>query len=145
MSIQLIYHGHSNVEIHVDGARLQIDPFYTGNSQADIPASKTNPTHILLSHAHSDHVGDTVAIAKRTGAPVIANFEMALYLQKAGVPNISPMNQGGGLDFHFGRITMTIAFHTSSFEDGSYGGQPGGFILEFQGCRWGQSHDLFRR
>ena len=130
MSIQVIYHGHSNVEIHTAGARLQIDPFYTGNGLADIPAAKANPTHILLSHAHSDHVGDTVAIAKRTGAPIITNYEMALYLQRQGAPAIAPMNHGGGLNFPFGRITMTLAFHTSSFDDGTYGGQPGGFILE---------------
>lgn len=130
MPIHLVYHGHSNLEIHTHSARLQIDPFYTGNALADIPAAKANPTHILLSHAHSDHVGDAVSIAKRTGAPIIANFEMAMHLQKQGAPAISPMNHGGCLRFPFGKITMTLAFHTSSFEDGTYGGQPAGFILE---------------
>jgi L-ascorbate metabolism protein UlaG (beta-lactamase superfamily) len=133
MSARLIYHGHANVEIHTGSHRIQIDPFYSGNSLADIPAAKANPTHILISHAHSDHVGDAVALAKRTGAPITANFEMCLHLQKLGAPNIAPMNHGGGLNLPFGRVTMTLAFHTSSFEDGAYGGEPGGFIIELGG------------
>jgi L-ascorbate metabolism protein UlaG (beta-lactamase superfamily) len=133
MSVKLIYHGHANVEIHSGPHRIQIDPYYTGNPMADIPAAKANPTHILISHAHSDHVGDAVELAKRTGAPITANFEMCLHLQRMGAPNIAPMNHGGGLNLPFGRVTMTLAFHTSSFEDGAYGGEPAGFILEIAG------------
>jgi L-ascorbate metabolism protein UlaG (beta-lactamase superfamily) len=132
MAAKVLYHGHSNVEIHVGTHRIQIDPFYTGNGLADVPATAANPTLILISHAHSDHTGDVVAIAKRTKAPVVANFESAMHLQKLGVPNVAPMNHGGGLNFPFGRVTMTLAFHTSSFDDGAYGGQPGGYIVEIQ-------------
>jgi L-ascorbate metabolism protein UlaG (beta-lactamase superfamily) len=133
MSVRVIYHGHANIEIHSGAHRLQIDPFYTGNPLADVPAGKVNPTHILLTHAHGDHVGDTVALAQRTQAPVVANFEMCMYLQKRGVPVVMPMNHGGSLTFPWGRATMTIAFHTSSFDDGAYGGQPAGFVVEIGG------------
>ncbi len=98
-----------------------------------MPADKADPTHILITHAHSDHVGDAVAIAKRTKAPITCCFEMAQHLQKLGAPNISPMNHGGCLNLSFGKVTMTLAFHTSSFEDGAYGGQPAGFIVETGG------------
>jgi len=133
MSVRVLYHGHSNLEIHSGAQRIQIDPFYTGNPAADVVADKVNPTHILLTHAHGDHVGDAVALAKRTKAPLVANYEMCLVLQKRGVPNILPMNHGGTLAVPFGRVTMTIAFHTSAFEDGAYGGQPAGFIVETGG------------
>ncbi|HUO09594.1 MAG TPA: metal-dependent hydrolase [Phycisphaerae bacterium] len=134
MSIKILYHGHSNLEIHSGPHRIQLDPFYTGNPLADIPADQANPTHILLSHAHSDHTGDTISIAKRTNAPIAANYEICLYLQKHGAPSILPMNHGGGINLPFGRATMTIAFHTSSFDDGAYGGQPAGWIIEMGGA-----------
>jgi L-ascorbate metabolism protein UlaG (beta-lactamase superfamily) len=131
MAVKVVYHGHSNVEIHVGAARVQIDPFYTGNPLADVGAEKVSPTHILLSHAHGDHVGDAVALAQRTKAPIVANYEMCMYLvSKKGVQNIVPMNHGGSVELPFGRVTMTVAFHTSAFEDGANGGQPGGFMLE---------------
>jgi len=133
MAVKIIYHGHANLEIHSEAHRIQIDPFYTGNGLADVGPEKVNPTHILLSHAHGDHVGDTISIAKRTGASVIANYEMTTHLQKLGAPNVHPMNHGGGTNFDFGRATMTIAFHTSSFPDGTYGGEAGGWIIETGG------------
>jgi L-ascorbate metabolism protein UlaG (beta-lactamase superfamily) len=133
MAVSILYHGHSNLEIHSGAHRIQIDPYYTGNPLADVGPEKVNPTHILLSHAHGDHTGDVVALAKRTGAVVVANYEMVLYLQKQGVPRAHPVNHGGGKDFEFGRATMTLAFHTSSFDDGTYGGEPGGWIVETGG------------
>jgi L-ascorbate metabolism protein UlaG (beta-lactamase superfamily) len=133
VEVKIIYHGHSNLEIHGGGSRLVIDPFFTGNGLADVAEEEVNPTHILLSHAHGDHVGDTVAMARRTGAVVAANFEIGNHLQKLGVKEVRHMNHGGGLNFDFGRVTMTVAFHTSSFDDGTYGGQPGGWIVETGG------------
>ena len=133
MSVEILYHGHSNLEILSGEHRIQIDPFYSGNPSADVGAETVNPTHILLSHAHGDHVGDVVAIAKRTGAAVVANYEMVLHLQKLGVPKGVPMNHGGGMDFEFGRATMTVAFHTSSFDDGTYGGEAAGWVIETGG------------
>ena len=133
MSVKVIYHGHSNIEIHAGNFRIQLDPFYSGNPLADVPADKVSPTHILLSHAHGDHVGDAIALAKRTGAPIASNYEICLYLQKKGAPNIAPFNHGGGLNLEFGRASITLAFHTSSFDDGAYGGQPAGFVVETGG------------
>jgi len=133
MSVKILYHGHSNIEIYSGPHHIQVDPMYTGNPAADIPADKVNPTHILITHAHGDHVGDAVAIAKRTKAPIICCYEMANYLEKKGAPQTMAMNHGGGMNLPFGRVTMTLAFHTSSFEDGTYGGQPAGFIIETGG------------
>ena len=132
MALTLLYHGHSNVELHFGEHRVQVDPFYTGNGLADITAAAVNPTVIFLSHAHGDHVGDAVDLSKRTGAPIVACFEMALHLEKQGA-KVRGMNHGGGLNFPFGRVTMTIAFHTSTFPDGVCGGQPAGFICEIGG------------
>ncbi len=133
MAVSVLYHGHSNLEIHSGGHRIQVDPFYSGNPLADVGAEAVNPTHILLSHAHGDHVGDVVAIAKRTGAAVIANYEMVLYLQKQGVTNARPMNHGGGMDFELGRATRPVAFPTSSLADGTYGGEAAGWVIETGG------------
>jgi L-ascorbate metabolism protein UlaG (beta-lactamase superfamily) len=137
MPVRILYHGHANLEIHAGPHRLQIDPFYTGNPLADIDHTAVNPTCILLTHAHADHVGDTLAIVKRTKAPVIANFEMCNYLSKHGVANVMSMNHGGSLPLPGGapaeRATMTLAFHSSTFNDGANGGQPGGFIIQIAG------------
>ena len=132
MSVKILYHGHANLEIHTAaGARIQLDPFYTGNPLADVPAAGVNPTHILLSHAHGDHVGDAVALAKRTQAPITANYEMCLYLQGKGVPHIAPMNHGGCLTLPFGRVTMTLAFHTSTLRMARTAASPGGSSWRF--------------
>jgi len=133
MAVRIIYHGHSTLEIHSGNHRVQLDPFYTSNGLADVKADKVSPTHILVSHAHFDHMEDVISIAKRTGAVVSANFESANWFEKHGAPKTQPVNHGGGWSFEFGRATYTLAFHTSSFPDGSYGGQPGGWIVEIGG------------
>ena len=133
MPVRVIYHGHSNLEIHSGGHRIQIDPFYDDNPLADCKAIDVAPTHILLTHAHGDHSADVVPIAKRTGAPVASNYEIATHYQKKHNLEIVAMNHGGGMDFPFGRATYTIAFHTSSWDDGSYAGEPGGWIIETAG------------
>src|SRR5205807_9924278 len=84
---------------------------------------------ILVSHGHGDHLGDTVTIAKRTGATVVCNFEMASWLQKQGVKQTHGQQHGGGHTFSFGRVKLTLAFHGSMMPDGSYGGNPCGFLL----------------
>jgi L-ascorbate metabolism protein UlaG (beta-lactamase superfamily) len=134
MPVRILYHGHANLEIHSGPHRLQIDPFYTGNPLADIDHTAVKPTCILLTHAHGDHVGDTLAIVKRTKAPIIANFEMCNYLSQHGAPHVLPINHGGSAQLPGGnpheRATMTLAFHSSTFPDGTYGGQPAGFIIQ---------------
>lgn len=109
------------------------DPFISGNPLAkhiDIAAIPAD--YLLLSHAHSDHIGDALAIARRTGATVVAVWEIYAWIARNGIENTHPMNIGGSQKFDFGSVTMTPAVHSSSFEDGSYGGSPAGFIVGTQ-------------
>lgn len=109
-----------------------IDPFITGNQLADVKADEVPADYILLSHAHGDHLGDTVAIAQRTGATVISNFEIGNYMSELGI-DAHGMHIGGSHRFPFGRVKLTIAHHGSSFPDGRYGGNPSGFLLWLEG------------
>ncbi len=128
MAIGLTWLGHSAFQAEIDGHPVLFDPFLTGNPAAPTSASDVRAEIIFLSHAHGDHYGDTVAIAKRTGAKVVANFEIATYIAKQGVET-SGHNTGGSFNYGFVSAKWTIAFHSSSFPDGTYGGQPNGFIL----------------
>ncbi len=132
MAVKVIYHGHSNVELHADGHRIQIDPFYDSNPLADVKSDQPDPQFIFLSHAHFDHVDDAERIAKRNGAIIVANFEMATYYESRGLKTVG-MNTGGGSAFAFGRANLVQAFHTSTFPDGAAGGAPGGWILQIGG------------
>ncbi len=132
MPVNLTYHGHATFSIESDPHKILIDPFFTDNPLAEISADKVEADFILVSHAHGDHLGDTIAIAKRTNATVISNFEIYNYCVRQGV-NAHPMHIGGGFDFPFGRVKLTIAHHGSSFPDGSYGGSPCGFIIQTGG------------
>lgn len=132
MSVKVTYHGHACFVIEGGGARLLLDPFLSGNPRADIGPDEVEPDYILVSHAHGDHLGDTVAIAQRTGATVIANAEIAGYCSAKGL-NAHALHIGGGYGFPFGRVELTIAHHGSSFPDGSYGGNPAGFLIAVEG------------
>lgn len=129
MSITITWLGHSAFTVDVDGHSVLIDPFLTGNPLGSASADSLNPDLILLSHGHGDHVGDTVSIAKRTGAPVVANFEVANWIGKQGVENAVGVNPGGTYRGDFLDAKWTIAHHSSSLPDGSYGGQPNGFVM----------------
>lgn len=131
----LTYYGHSTWALDTKNTNILIDPFFTGNPLAPVAAGDVSPAFILLTHAHGDHYGDTVELAKRTGATLIANFEIVAYAQKQGVANAHPLHIGGGYTFPFGRVKLTIAFHGSSFPDGTYGGQPAGLLIETDGKR----------
>jgi L-ascorbate metabolism protein UlaG (beta-lactamase superfamily) len=133
--VELTYHSHACFGIEVDGTQLLIDPFLTGNELADVTAEEVQPDYILVSHGHGDHVGDTVPITQRTGAMAIANFEVANWLAAQGVERTHPLHIGGGREFDFGRVQLTIAHHGSSMPDGSYGGNPAGFLLTLGGKR----------
>ena len=87
---------------------------------------------ILVSHGHGDHVGDTIDIAKRTGAVVVSNYEIGQWLQGKGLKDVHGMQHSGGHSFSFGRVKLTLAFHGSVLPDGTYGGNPCGFLLTFQ-------------
>jgi L-ascorbate metabolism protein UlaG (beta-lactamase superfamily) len=132
MTVEVTWYGHACFSIKGGGAMLLTDPFLTGNPQAPVTADQVSADYILVSHAHGDHLGDAVPIAKRTGAMVIANYEIATYCGNQGV-NAHPLHIGGGRDFPFGRVKLTIAHHGSSFPDGSYGGNPAGFLLTIEG------------
>ncbi len=137
MAITYKFHGHATHELNVNGTVILIDPFFSGNPAATISAEDVNPDYILVSHGHGDHVGDTVALAKRTGAKVIANFEIAegWLMQKQGVDNVHPQHIGGGFNHPFGYVKMTNALHGSQLPDGTEGGNPVGFLLEIEGKR----------
>lgn len=131
----LTYYGHATWGIETKGVSILIDPFFTGNPMTKVKAGGVAANFIILTHAHGDHYGDTVEIAKRTGATLISNFEIVAYCQKQGVANAHPMHIGGSYAFPFGRVKLTVAFHGSSFPDGTYGGNPSGILLEIEGRR----------
>ncbi|MEX0599687.1 MAG: metal-dependent hydrolase [Rhodothermales bacterium] len=134
--MKLTYFGHSAFQIETGETTLLIDPFITGNKHTDgvVTPDELEPDVILLTHAHGDHWGDTPAIADRTGAQVVGNFEVTNYISdRHDHDNIQPMNTGGSWTFEWGKVTMTHARHSSSFPDGTYGGHPGGYILELEG------------
>ncbi len=133
MSTRVRWLGHACLEIETDGQTILIDPFLTDNPKAAAKPEDLKPDFILISHGHGDHVGDSVAIAKRTGAMVIANYEIATWLQqKQGLEKVHGMQHGGGHDFPFGRLKLTLAFHGSALPDGSNGGNPCGFYFTFK-------------
>ncbi|MEK6250111.1 MAG: metal-dependent hydrolase, partial [Planctomycetales bacterium] len=106
-----------------------IDPFLTENPMAAMSASEVEADYIILSHGHADHVGDTIEIAQRTGATVIANFEIVNWLTAQGVEKTHPQHIGGGFQHPFGHLKLTIAHHGSALPDGSYGGSPAGLLF----------------
>ncbi|MFD1015088.1 metal-dependent hydrolase [Winogradskyella rapida] len=128
--MKITFYGHATLGIQIKDINLIVDPFITGNDKAsaiDIDSLKAD--YILVTHAHQDHILDVEAIAKRTGAVIVSNFEIISYYQNKGLEG-HPMNHGGSWDFEFGTVKYVNAIHTSSFPDGAYGGQPGGFIIE---------------
>lgn len=133
MDISIRYLGHSAFQIR-DGAHdILIDPFLTHNPLAAAKASELEPTHIIVTHGHGDHLGDTAAIAKRTGCRVISVHEIAEHLGAKGLDTWG-MGAGGGHDFDFGRVSFTLAHHSSSFDDGSYAGNPVGVVVQMGGA-----------
>jgi L-ascorbate metabolism protein UlaG (beta-lactamase superfamily) len=129
MATRVTWLGHAALQIETGEHRLLIDPFFTGNPAATLTVDQAQADFILVSHGHGDHVGDTIALAKRTGAQVIANYEIATWLDGQGVKNAHGMQHGGSFRFPFGRVKLTLAFHGSALPDGSNGGNPCGFLI----------------
>ena len=128
--MKITYLGHAALALEVAGKKLIVDPFISPNPLAKgIDVDALEADYILITHAHQDHIVDVDSIAKRTGAKIVSNFEIVTHYGNLGFEG-HPMNHGGSWQFDFGRVTYTNAIHTSSFPDGSYGGQPGGFLLE---------------
>ncbi|MEI8136675.1 MAG: metal-dependent hydrolase [Bacteroidota bacterium] len=129
--MNITYYGHSCFGVEINGKHLLFDPFISPNELArDIDVNTVKADYILISHGHNDHIADAESIAKRTGAKVICAWEINVWLEKKGVENIRPMNIGGKVNFDFGSIKCVVAQHSSSMPDGSYGGNPMGFVIE---------------
>lgn len=129
--MKLTYYGHACFAVKINGKHLLFDPFITENPLAKaIDIKKVRADYILVSHAHYDHIADAVAIAKQTGATVISNYEIIGWLGKQGLTKLQPLNPGGTCAADFGRVKCVNAIHSSSFEDGAYGGTAGGFVVE---------------
>lgn len=129
--MKLTYYGHACFAVEVGGKTLLFDPFITPNDLAkEIDIENVAADFILVSHGHGDHVADVAAIAKRTGALVITSYEPGEWFSKNGVQKVQGMNHGGAAKMDFGRVKLTAAVHSSSMPDGSYGGNPCGFVIE---------------
>jgi L-ascorbate metabolism protein UlaG (beta-lactamase superfamily) len=132
MALTITYYGHSCLGIETEGYRLLVDPFLKPNNPvATVTVDEVEADFILLTHGHGDHVADAVALAKRTGALVIGNFEVVSWMQEKGAPHGHGMNTGGAYTFPFGRLKLTIAHHSSTMPDGASGGLPNGMLITF--------------
>ncbi|RYY37236.1 MAG: metal-dependent hydrolase [Sphingobacteriaceae bacterium] len=129
--MKLTYYGHSCFLVNFNGVNILFDPFITPNELAkDINVDTIPADYIFVSHGHFDHINDAVSIAKRTGAKVVATWEVKDWFLKNGVENVHPLNPGGQWAFDFGKVKATVAQHSSSLPDGSYGGVPCGFVFQ---------------
>jgi L-ascorbate metabolism protein UlaG (beta-lactamase superfamily) len=139
MSLTVKYYGHATLALISEGVTVVVDPFFAPHSPiAPVSVKDVSADFILQTHGHGDHIEDTAALAKRTGATVISVPEICIWLHKQGVEHIHGMNLGGSHTFPFGRVKMTIAHHTSGLPDGSYGGNPAGFLVH-----WNSGFDLY--
>lgn len=130
----LKYLGHSCFQFQIGGKVILIDPFIRGNALAEgkVDVDNLEADFILLTHGHGDHVADAEELSLRNGAPIISNFEVANWFQDRGCTTFG-MNTGGRNNFGFGEVRMVTAIHTSSLPDGSYGGNPTGFLIHSDG------------
>ncbi len=127
MSTKITWYGHAALGLENNGIHLLVDPFLSHNPVAAIKADQVPADFILISHGHGDHVGDTEPIAKRTGALVISNYEIAGWFEQKGLKTHG-QHIGGGYKYPFGYLKLTQALHGSAMPDGSYGGNPAGFL-----------------
>lgn len=128
--MQFTYYGQSCFAVEIKGKKILFDPFITPNELAvQVDVNSIEADYILQSHGHADHIADCVSIAKRTGAKVVGSWEIHEWMNKQGITNTHPMNTGGKWDFDFGTVKCVVAHHSSSMPDGSYGGNPMGFVI----------------
>lgn len=129
MAFKLTWYGHAAIAMDIDGTRVLLDPYISDNPTTEVDMHDVPADFIIISHGHGDHVGDTLAIAKRTGAMVISNFEIANWLEEHGIESVHAQHIGGGFTYPFGYLKLTIAHHGSALPDGSYGGNPAGVLI----------------
>ncbi|WP_298136937.1 metal-dependent hydrolase [Flavobacterium sp.] len=128
--MKITFYGHACIGIEVSGKHILVDPFISANPKAaHININDLKADYILLTHAHQDHILDAEVIAKRTDATIVSNYEVAVHYGEKGIKH-HPMNHGGSWKFDFGKVKLVNAIHSSSFPDGSYGGNPCGFVIE---------------
>src|SRR6218665_2028948 len=128
--MKITFYGHACVGIEVSGKHILIDPYISGNEKAShIDLTTLKADYILITHAHFDHIGDVEVIAKNNNSVIVSNWEIGAYYGNKGF-QYHPMNHGGSWQFDFGKVKYVSAIHSSSFPDGSYGGNPGGFVIE---------------
>lgn len=128
--MKITFLGHASLSIEMANKTILVDPYISPNPlAAHIDIAQLNADYILITHAHGDHIFDVEAIAKRTQAMIVANAEIASYYEQKNF-KVHSMNQGGSWKFDFGTVKYVNAIHSSSFPDGSYGGNPGGFVIE---------------
>lgn len=128
--MQFTYYGHSCFLVETAGSKLLFDPFISPNELAkDISLASIEADFILVSHGHIDHIADAVTLAQATGAKLISNWEICEWMGKQNVKNVHPMNTGGQRDMGPFRVRCTAAQHSSGLPDGSYGGNPMGFLI----------------
>jgi L-ascorbate metabolism protein UlaG (beta-lactamase superfamily) len=135
MAIKYTYIGHGTHSLDIGGKKIIVDPFFNDNPSTKVSADSVKTDYILISHGHFDHIADAVSIARRSGATVISNFEIINWLQKQGVPEsqLHAHHIGGGFNYDFGYVKLTIAHHGSALPDGGYGGNPAGFLITAEG------------
>lgn len=132
MNLKYTWYGHGTMGLETGGYRVLIDPYFTDNPAASTTADAVEADFIVVSHGHGDHIADAVAIAQRTGALTIANFEIVNWLGAQGLENLHPQHIGGGFTHPFGYLKLTHALHGSGLPDGSYGGNPAGLLFTTQ-------------
>jgi L-ascorbate metabolism protein UlaG (beta-lactamase superfamily) len=132
--MEITFIGHATFELAEGDARVLIDPFLAPNNPvAKVSADELEPTHVLLTHAHSDHTADAVAVAKRTGAECVAITELAGWLEGQGVEKVTNPNLGGTVEFDWGSVRLVPALHTTTTPDGTPGGVTAGLVIEIGG------------
>ncbi|MCP5537481.1 MAG: metal-dependent hydrolase [Akkermansiaceae bacterium] len=133
------FYGHSCFSVEIAGKKILFDPFITPNPLAKgIDVESIEADYILISHGHEDHVADALDILRRTGAMLVSNFEIVTWFGRQGIDNAHPLNHGGSVQLPFGKVKYVHAVHSSVLPDGSYGGNPGGFVIESE-----QTHFYF--